>query len=70
MNTATEDRRAFGEEDADKWIDVMAAVLAMPLEDANRAEVRANLLVAHRMAASLLDFALDDREETLPVYQP
>ncbi len=70
MNIANEGRPAFGEADADKWIDAMATVLDMPLGDANRAEIRANLLVAHRMATSILDFALDDREEILPVYQP
>lgn len=70
MNTANEGRRVLGEADADKWIDAMVAVLDMPLDDANRGEIRANFLVAHRMAASILDFALDDREEILPVYQP
>lgn len=70
MSTSNEGRSAFGEADADKWIDAMATVLDMPLDDANRDEVRANLLVAYRMAASLLDFTLDDREEILSVYLP
>ena len=70
MSTSSEGRHAFDEADADKWIDAMAAVLDMLLDDADRAEIRANLLVAHRMAASILDFSLDDREEILPVYQP
>lgn len=70
MSTSNEGRSAFGEADADKWIDAMATVLDMPLDEANRAEIRANLLVAQRMAVAILDFTLDDREEILPVYQP
>lgn len=55
---------------ADRWIDAMAAVLGLPLNAANRDEIRANLLVAHRMAGTVLEFPIGDREEPLPVFRP
>jgi hypothetical protein len=54
----------------DRWIEAMAALHGLPLDETSIAEIRANLAVAQRMATLLAEFPLDEREEQLPVYRP
>ena len=58
----------MSDETADAWIAATASVLSLPLDDANTAEIRANLLVAHRMAAMLDADPPGDHIEPLPVF--
>ena len=55
-------------DEADTWIHTMARMLELPLEDANVAEIRDNVLVARRMAQSLGTAASEDHLEPLPVF--
>ncbi len=55
--------------EADAYIAAMATALALPLTDADPQEIRANLLVARRMAAMLADAPPCDHVEPLPVFR-
>jgi hypothetical protein len=52
----------------DDYIDAVAKALALPVEDAWRPEVRANLEVSLRLARLVDGFALPDEAEPASVY--
>jgi hypothetical protein len=52
----------------DDYIDAVAKVLALPVEDAWRPAVRANLEVSLRLARLVDEFALPDEAESASVY--
>lgn len=52
----------------DDYIDAAAKVLALPLEEAWRPAVRANLDVSLRLARTVDEFALPDEAEQAPVF--
>jgi 1-carboxybiuret hydrolase subunit AtzG-like len=52
----------------DEYIDAVAKALALPVEDAWRPAVRANLEVSLRLARMVDDFALSDETEPASVY--
>ena len=52
----------------DEYIDAVAKALALPVEDAWRPAVRANLEVSLRLARMVDDFALPDETESASVY--
>ena len=52
----------------DEYIDAVAYALALPVEDAWRPAVRANLEVSLRLARMVDDFALPDETESASVY--
>lgn len=53
----------------DDFIVTAAAALGLPLEDAWRPAVRANLEVTLRHAAAVADFKLPDDAEPAPVFE-
>ncbi len=52
----------------DNYIDAVAKALALPVEDAWRPAVRANLEVSLRLALLVDEFALPDETESASVY--
>ena len=52
----------------DEYIDAVAKALALPVEDAWRPAVRANLEVSLRLARMVDDFKLPDETESASVY--
>jgi Protein of unknown function (DUF4089) len=52
----------------DDYIDAVAKALALPVEDAWRPAVRANLEVSLRLARLVDEFALPDEAEPASVY--
>jgi len=52
----------------DDYIDAVAKVLALPIEDAWRPAVRANLEVSLRLGRLVDEFALSDETESASVY--
>jgi hypothetical protein len=52
----------------DEYIDAVANALALPVEDAWRASVRANLDVSLRLARMVDEFALPDETEPASVF--
>ena len=52
----------------DDYIDAAAKVLALPIEDAWKPAVRANLEVSLRLARLVDEFALSDETESASVY--
>ena len=52
----------------DDYIDAVAKALALPVEDAWRPAVRANLEVSLRLARLVDEFALPDETESASVY--
>jgi hypothetical protein len=52
----------------DEYIDAAAKVLALPIEEAWRPAVRANLDVSLRLARLIDEFALPDETESASVY--
>jgi hypothetical protein len=55
-------------ESLDDYIDVVAKVLALPVEEAWRPAVRANLEVSLRLARLVDEFALPDETEPASVF--
>jgi hypothetical protein len=55
-------------ESLDDYIDVVAKVLALPVEEAWRPAVRANLEVSLRLARLVEEFALPDEIEPASVF--
>jgi 1-carboxybiuret hydrolase subunit AtzG-like protein len=55
--------------DLDKWIDTMSEVLRLPVADAHRTGVKANLKTAAKMAALLEKTSLSDHAEPAPVFR-
>jgi hypothetical protein len=52
----------------DDYIDAVAKALALPIEDAWKPAVRANLEVSLRLARLVDEFALPDETESASVY--
>jgi len=52
----------------DNYIDAVAAALALPVEDAWRPAVRANLEVSLRLARLVDEFPLPDEAEPASIY--
>ena len=52
----------------DDYIDAVAKALALPIQDAWRPTVRANLEVSLRLARLVDEFALPDETESASVY--
>ena len=52
----------------DDYIDAVSAALALPIEEAWRPAVRANLEVSLRLARLVDEFALPDATEPAPVF--
>ncbi len=55
-------------EPLDDYIDAVAKALALPVEEAWRPAIRANLDVSLRLARMVDDFALPDETEPAPVF--
>ncbi|HWA18651.1 MAG TPA: DUF4089 domain-containing protein [Devosia sp.] len=55
--------------DLDKWIDTMSDVLRLPVVEAHRPGVKANLKTAGKMAALLEKAAVSDDAEPAPVFR-
>jgi hypothetical protein len=56
--------------DPKSYADATAKALDLPLADAYRPQVEANLAVAFRLAPLFLDFKLPDDAEPAPVFRP
>ena len=52
----------------DDYIDAVAQALALPIEEAWRPAIRANLEVSLRLARLVDEFALPDETEPAPVF--
>ena len=52
----------------DDYIDAVAHAMALPMEDAWRPAVRANLEVSLRLARMVDEFALPDETESAAIY--
>jgi hypothetical protein len=55
-------------EPLDDYINAVAKALALPVEDAWRPSVRANLEVSLRLARLVDEFALPDETEPAPIF--
>lgn len=55
-------------EPLDDYIDVVAKALALPVEEAWRPAIRANLEVSLRLARLVDEFALPDETEPAPIF--
>ncbi|KJC42532.1 DUF4089 domain-containing protein [Bradyrhizobium sp. LTSP857] len=55
-------------EPLDDYIDAVSKALALPVEDAWRSTIRANLEVSLRLARLVDEFALPDETEPAPVF--
>ncbi|MCP3461673.1 MULTISPECIES: DUF4089 domain-containing protein [unclassified Bradyrhizobium] len=55
-------------EPLDDYIDAVAQALALPIEEAWRPAIRANLEVSLRLARLVDEFALPDETEPAPVF--
>ncbi|GMP04275.1 DUF4089 domain-containing protein [Bradyrhizobium sp. TM239] len=55
-------------EPLDDYIDAVSKVLALPIEEAWRPAVRANLEVSLRLARLVDEFALPDETEPAPIF--
>jgi hypothetical protein len=52
------------------WMEAMLPVLGIAADPDHRPGILANLRVTTRLAAMVLDFPLDEREEPAPVFRP
>jgi hypothetical protein len=52
----------------DDYIDAVAKALALPVEEAWRPAIKANLEVSLRLARMVDDFALPDETEPAPIF--
>ena len=55
-------------EPLDDYIDAVTKALALPVEEAWRASIRANLEVSLRLGRLVDEFALPDEAEPVPVF--
>lgn len=55
-------------EQLDSYIDAVGNALALPIEDAWKPAVRANLEITLRLARLVYEFALPDETEPAPVF--
>jgi hypothetical protein len=53
----------------DDFIEAGASALGIPLEEAWKASVKANLAVTLRLAASVTEFKLPDDAEPAPIFE-
>jgi Protein of unknown function (DUF4089) len=51
------------------WCEAVAALLDLPIDAGDRAEIIANLRVIARQMKLIQDFPLDDRAEPAPVFR-
>jgi hypothetical protein len=51
------------------WCEAVAALLDLPIDAGDRAEIIANLRVIARQIKLIEDFPLDDRAEPAPVFR-
>jgi hypothetical protein len=51
------------------WCEAMAALLDLPIDASDRAEVITNLRVIARQMKLIEDFPLDDRAEPAPIFR-
>jgi hypothetical protein len=51
------------------WCDATAALLDLPIESGDRAEILANLRVLAQLMQLIADFPLADRAEPAPVFK-
>ena len=58
----------MADEPLDDYIDAVVKALALPIEDAWRPAVRANLDVSLKLARLVDEFALPDETEPAPVF--
>jgi hypothetical protein len=56
--------------DIERLVEAMAPALGITLAENSRAAVITHLDIAFRMAALVMDFPLDDREEPAAVFVP
>lgn len=56
--------------DLGAYVETVAAFIGLPVPDASKPVVVANLEIAQRMFAQIADFDVDEREEPAPVYRP
>lgn len=49
---------------------LMAEAVALPLDEADEAEVARNVALAFRLAASFMDFPLPDEAEPAAIFDP
>jgi Protein of unknown function (DUF4089) len=68
MIDARSNGREMAADPLDDFIDAAANALALPIEDAWRPAVRANLEVSLRLARLVDEFALPDETEPASVY--
>ena len=68
MTRTERELTASTREPLDDYIDAVAKALALPVEDAWRPAIRANLDVSLRLARLVDDFALPDETEPAPVF--
>lgn len=52
------------------YVDTVAGFVGLPVPEASRPLVIANLEIAQRMFAHIAAFDMDEREEPAPVYRP
>jgi hypothetical protein len=64
----TDHERAMAADPLDDYIDAVGKALALPIEEAWKPAVRANLQVSLRLARLVDEFALSDETESASVY--
>ena len=55
--------------DLDQWIESMSEILRLPVSEAHKAGVKANLKTAGKMAALVDKAPLEDNAEPAPVFR-
>jgi hypothetical protein len=68
MNAPTDGTTMAADHPLDLYIDAVAKALALPVEDAWKPAVRANLEVSLRLARLVDEFALPDETEPASVF--
>lgn len=68
--TQSENRSDLGDERLGAMVDALAPVLGIPVTPEFRPGIIANLRISLDLAALMLDFHLDEREEPAPVFRP
>ena len=57
-------------QDLRSYVDAVAGMIGLPIPEASRPVVVANLEVACRMAKMLEEIKIDEREDPAPVFRP
>jgi hypothetical protein len=68
MTVSTGEGKMSRSDNLDAYIDAVAKALALPIDDAWKPAVRANLEVSLRLARLVDEFALSDETESASVY--